>query len=84
MVKDKPLIKLIQAKVVAYMLRAIEQEKEVNSEPYLDALQDILEGFAEVFETPKELPPPRAYDHWIPLTDPQLSVHSRPSSYPFY
>lgn len=37
-------------------------------------MQLILNEFNSVFNIPKELPPTKAYDHKIPLIDPNQSV----------
>lgn len=37
-------------------------------------MQLILNEFSSVFNIPKELPPTKAYDHKIPLIDPNQSV----------
>jgi hypothetical protein len=41
-------------------------------------VQHIIEEFVVLFEVPSELPPPRACDHSIPLTDGAVPVSVRP------
>ena len=45
------------------------------------AIQQLIEEFATLFEAPKELPPSRAYDHVIPLVEGAAPVQVRPYRY---
>lgn len=45
------------------------------------AIQDLLTAYADVFNDPKQLPPPRSYDHAIPLHPEAVPVNSRPYRY---
>jgi len=44
-------------------------------------LTALLEEFADVFQKPTNLPPPRAYDHSIPLFPDAVPFNSRPYRY---
>jgi hypothetical protein len=46
------------------------------------ALQTLLSNYADVFATPKGLPPPRLQDHAIPLVEGSNPVKVRPYRYP--
>jgi hypothetical protein len=46
------------------------------------ALQILLSNYADVFATPKGLPPPRLQDHAIPLVEGSNPVKVRPYRYP--
>lgn len=83
-VEGKLLMKLLQSKGVAYMLHHGDNEEEFVTKHYLEALQEVLAKYAEVFEIPYGLPPSWTCDHRIPLINPELSVNSRPYRYPFY
>jgi hypothetical protein len=45
-------------------------------------LQSLLEGYADLFQTPTSLPPSRACDHEIPLMPGAAPVFVRPYRYP--
>lgn len=45
------------------------------------AITHILEEFADVFVSPTTLPPPRIYDHTIPLLPDSVPVNSKPYRY---
>jgi hypothetical protein len=44
-------------------------------------VQHLIEEFAALFETPTELPPSRACDHFIPLLEGAAPIHVRPYRY---
>lgn len=48
----------------------------------LAELQALLEDYADVFKTPKVLPPPRLQDNRIPLKDETAGVKIKPYRYP--
>lgn len=73
-VESKLLIKILQMKGVAYMLKFIEGEENEEPEPHLKELEEVLREFSDVFEEPKGLPPSRGCDYRIPLINSQLSV----------
>lgn len=52
-----------------------------NSLP--DDLVALLQSFSIVFDTPRGLPPPRQFDHRIPLPEGAPPVKVRPYRYPF-
>jgi hypothetical protein len=45
------------------------------------AIKQLLHEFKDVFSSPSTLPPPRAYDHAIPLLPNSIPVNSRPYRY---
>lgn len=59
------------------------EELDETPEPFLEALQGVLNDYSEVFETPKGLPP-RPCDHQIPLQNPTLAANVWPYQYPFH
>jgi hypothetical protein len=44
-------------------------------------IQKLLEDHKAIFQDPKTLPPPRSYDHAIPLTPGAVPVNARPYHY---
>ncbi|CAN6328732.1 unnamed protein product [Urochloa humidicola] len=44
-------------------------------------VQDLIQEFAQLFEVPHELPPPRACDHAIPLMEGAAPIQNRPYRY---
>lgn len=44
-------------------------------------IQDLLIAYADVFHDPKTLPPPRVYDHSIPLVPGAIPINSKPYHY---
>lgn len=45
------------------------------------SVQQILDRYKDVFQDPKTLPPPRSYDHSIPLLPGAVPVNARPYHY---
>lgn len=60
------------------MLEQINSEQQQSDD---SELQQLLQEFQDVFEEPKNLPPPRAYDHHIPLIPGAVPVNSKPYRY---
>jgi hypothetical protein len=44
-------------------------------------IQHLLNTYRDVFSDPKTLPPPRAYDHAIPLIPGSIHINSMPYHY---
>jgi hypothetical protein len=44
-------------------------------------LQQLLDIYADVFQDPQTLPPPKSYDHSIPLLPGALPINARPYHY---
>jgi hypothetical protein len=44
-------------------------------------IQNLLDTYQDVFQDPQTLPPPRSYDHAIPLTPRAVPVNARPYHY---
>ena len=56
---------------------------ELNSAAIMEPkMQKLLENFADVFEEPKTLPPPREYDHKILLKPGTTPISVMPYRYP--
>ncbi|MCI06444.1 hypothetical protein A2U01_0027504, partial [Trifolium medium] len=72
--------------IAEYYAIQLHNLSPTNSEPDLSLLpcelQTLLSNFADVFATPKGLPPPRLQDHAIPLMDDSNLVKVRPYRYP--
>lgn len=56
----------------------VEQGEDIHPE-----VQQVLDEFQEVFEEPRELPPPRVQDHKIPLQPNTTPVNVRPYRYSY-
>nr|XP_048331662.1 uncharacterized protein LOC125422982 [Ziziphus jujuba var. spinosa] len=69
---------------VACFLLTTEVDTLCERESSLEELEQLLEEFQRVFDTPSGLPPPRGHDHTIPLLPNQPSVSVRPYRYPYY
>ncbi|GJT64937.1 hypothetical protein Tco_1016417 [Tanacetum coccineum] len=48
-----------------------------------DCLQEVIEGFKDVFKVPKQLPPARSHDHKIPLLHGTQPINIRPYRHPY-
>jgi hypothetical protein len=48
------------------------------------AVQELVEGYSDVFKEPEGLPPSRSYDHNITLKDEAKPTCVRPYRYPYY
>lgn len=46
-----------------------------------EEIQTLLTAYKDVFTNPKILPPPRTYDHAIPLIPGSIPINSRPYHY---
>jgi hypothetical protein len=75
------------------VLQLIEAEDSLEEEHSIAAvemvqnsgfLDDILEGFKDIFQVLTKLPPKRAHDHAINLQARVQPVSVKPYSYPFY
>lgn len=47
-------------------------------------IKELLAQFADIFDTPTTLPPPRLHDHKIPLMPGAAPVNNRPYRYPYF
>lgn len=54
-----------------------------DEEPLPPDISIVLEDFADVFATPKGLPPTRSHDHRIPLQSNTTPVNSNPYKCPY-
>ena len=67
LIRGKDLRHFIEYKKQMCLALRMEQEK-LSEEPEVSAeVQQIIEDFKDVFQTPTELPPTREIDHEIPL-----------------
>lgn len=54
---------------------------EEDTPPELEA---VLTNFADIFQEPRGLPPPRSHDHCIPLKPGIEPTNARPYRYPYF
>ncbi|XP_025827071.1 uncharacterized protein LOC112902286 [Panicum hallii] len=59
----------------------VTQVLEKQDPPPVAEIQALLEQYKDVFSDPKTLPPPRVYDHTIPLIPGAVPVNSKPYRY---
>jgi hypothetical protein len=72
--KMKIMLKKGVVGVVIYVQK-VQMDKHSNTIPQLTGL---LQQYEDIFQEPKELPPPRDVDHQIPLQNAGEIVNSRP------
>jgi hypothetical protein len=56
----------------------------VAADPQRSLLDELLLQHADIFDTPRDLPPARSYDHRIHLLPETVPVAVRPYRYPSY
>jgi hypothetical protein len=64
-----------------WALAVVEAVQTPQEEEFRVELQNLLKEFQDVFEQPTTLPPPRFYDHQIPLLQNLIPVNARPYKY---
>ena len=64
-----------------WALALVVQDTDHHSSDKTQEIQDLLKQYADVFQTPKQLPPSRVYDHTIPLLPSAVPVNSKPYRY---
>jgi hypothetical protein len=79
-ISSDKLVKAIAGNDVG-VFAIVEVSDSPTLEPVPAAVQDILQEFADVFEDPKVLPPPRFHDHHIPLLPNSVPVNAKPYRY---
>jgi hypothetical protein len=52
-----------------------------TDQPLPPPIQQVLHHYKSVFQDPQTLPPPRSYDHAIPLVPNVVPVNARPYHY---
>jgi hypothetical protein len=77
----KVVLQLIEVEDGSEEEHSIVVVEMVQNSSFLD---DILEGFKDIFQVPTELPPKRAHDHAINLQIGVQPVSVRPYRCPFY
>jgi hypothetical protein len=60
------------------VVKLVQDPSKQNIHP---AVQKLLHKFKDIFSSPTTLPPPRAYDHAIPLVPNAIPVNSKPYRY---
>lgn len=63
--------RLWQVKGMVFVVQVEGNSGNTEEESVSEDLQALLEEFSSVFDIPKALPPSIAYDHKIPLINPQ-------------
>jgi hypothetical protein len=79
-ISSDKLVKAIAGNDVG-VFAIVEVSDSPTLEPVPAAVQDILQEFADVFEDPKVLPPPRFHDHHIPLLPNSVPVNAKSYRY---
>ena len=64
-----------------WALALVMQDSDHQQSDQSHAIQEFLQQYADVFQTPKQLPPSRVYDHTIPLLSTAVPVNSKPYRY---
>jgi hypothetical protein len=59
----------------------VECVPSVGEQLIPDAVQEVIEEYADIFQDPKQLPPSRVYDHAISLQPGAAPVNCRPYRY---
>jgi hypothetical protein len=75
------VLQLIEAEDFSDEEHSIAVVEMVQNSGFLD---DLLEGFKDIFQVPTELPPKRAHDHAIKLQAGVQPISVKPYRYPFY
>jgi hypothetical protein len=66
----------------SYPLNPQTHQPHIQSPPiHQPFIQNLLDTYQDVFQDPQTLPPPRSYDHAIPLTPRAVPVNARPYHY---
>ena len=74
------LVKLWKGNEI-WALALVMQDSDHQQSDQSHAIQELLQQYADVFQTPKQLPPSRVYDHTIPLLPTAVPVNSKPYRY---
>jgi hypothetical protein len=78
LVRHKKMAKLLNKGVVGAVIYVQKLQLEENTKASLPELPGILQGFDDIFQESKELPPPRDVDHRISLINESEVVNTRP------
>lgn len=80
----KAMTKLLRKEREAVMVQVTPMTSLKTDEAVHPQIQAVMQEYAEVFEVPKSLPPPRAQDHQIDLLPNAPPVSVRPYRYPHF
>jgi len=64
-----------------WALAIVDTSHSPDSETCPPQIQEVLNEYQDVFDDPQTLPPPREYDHAIPILPGAIPVNSRPYRY---
>lgn len=64
---------------MVYHIESVSTQQQAETD---SVIQELLQQYSDVFQTPSELPPLRDYDHTISLIPSAVPVNSRPYTYP--
>jgi hypothetical protein len=84
---EEQLLKLYKGNDLwAMVVLSLANSSDAHQEQYLlngipDKIQEVLREFDELFQSPTELRPSRAFDHAISLLPNVVPVNSRPYMY---
>ena len=76
----KSLAKCYQTNDI-WALVMVSSETADLPQQYGEEVQSLLQRYKDVFDDPKTLPPPRVYDHTIPLVPDAILVNAKPYRY---
>lgn len=75
---------MLHVKGLAFVVKIFTADNTDTTETWPPNLQELLNEFDDVFQTPEDLPPQRSCDHHIPLIHPDKTVSARPYKYPYF
>ncbi|XP_071918893.1 uncharacterized protein [Coffea arabica] len=82
LIRGKDLRHFVEYKKQMCLALRMEQQKLLEEPMVFAEVQQIIEDFKDVFQTPTELPPTREIDHWIPLKQGSQAFKMKPYRYP--
>jgi len=79
--KARKLKSLLRKEGVAQMIHLCQTQPNPPTESILAPIQTLVDSHAHLFKEPDSLPPPRAFDHHIPLLSGVKPVNIKPYRY---